>query len=324
VGVTLSIKLFFYARITIMETRIVFMGSPDFSVPILQTLADNYTVAGVVTQPDRPSGRGRAIAMSPVKKLALELNIPIIQPLNLRTDNKGKETIQSWKPTVIVVAAFRQILQNDVLEIPPWGCINVHASMLPRWRGVTPIQAAILNGDEETGVTIMKMDEGIDTGDIISQRAIKIDPEDTGGSLHQKLAKLGSDLLVVTLPAYLKGEIQPTPQGKTPTPYAPMLRKSDGLLDFNESVKILARKVRAYYPWPGAYTYWQEKILKIVKAHGIESGSHGIGNFTAHGSLPAIGTLDGLLVIDVIQVAGKKPIEGDKFLRGARGWGENS
>jgi methionyl-tRNA formyltransferase len=169
----------------------------------------------------------------------------------------------------------------------------------------------------------MKMDEGIDTGHIIRQRAIKIEPKDTGGSLHQKLAYLGADLLIETLPAYLKGEIHPTPQGETLTPYAPMLKKSDGLLDFNESAVMLARKVRAYYPWPGTYTYWKEKALKIIKAHGIEMRSPGIGVFTAYDDLPAIGTLDGLLVIEMIQVAGKKPISGDKFLRGAREWGEN-
>jgi len=311
----------FYATITDMDNPVVFMGSPDYAVPILDLLAQHFSVVGVITQPDRPAGRGRTLTPPPIKILALDLGIPIVQPRSLNKDNKAKEKIQSWNPDVIVVAAFGQILKKDVLEIAPWGCVNVHASLLPRWRGASPIQAAILNGDKKTGVTIMKMDEGIDTGDIISQRAIEIQPEDTGGILYEKLAKLGANLLVETLLVYLNGIIQPTPQGKSPTPYASALQKSDGELDFNQSASYLARKVRAYQPWPGTYTYWKGKILKINRAHAQVAKSPGMGIFTIFNDMPTIATKDGLLVIDELQPSGKRSMSGNIFLRGARDWG---
>ncbi len=306
-----------------MDIRIVFMGSPEFAVPIFEGLAHRFKVVGVVTQPDRPSGRGRKISLPPVKILALELNIPVIQPIKLRSDLRAKGIIRSWNPTLIVVTAFGQILQKDVLEMASLGCLNVHASLLPRWRGPSPIQAAILNGDEITGVTIMKMDEGIDTGEILRQRSMKIEPEDTGDSLSRKLSKLGSGLLIETIPAYLNGEVQPFPQGDTPTPYAPILKKSDGLLDFSKPAKILARKVRAYHPWPGTYTYWKKKTLKIIKTYVAETKSSSIGKCTVFDDLPAIGTAEGLLVIEELQLAGKKQVSGDQFLIGARDWRES-
>lgn len=303
-----------------MEDRIVFMGSPDFAVPILAKLSNNYNVVGVVTQPDRPAGRGRKMTPPPVKTIATELDLPVIQPKRLDGDYAAKKQLVAWYPEVIVVAAFGQILKKDVLELAPRGCINVHASLLPRWRGVSPIQAAILNGDEESGVTLMKMDEGIDTGDIISQRAVRIEPEDTGGSLYDKLAKLGSDLLLATLPGYLNGELQPIPQDDTSTLYAPMLRKSDGSLDFSKPAIFLARMVRAYSPWPGTFTHWKSKTLKVHSAHAVDAPSPGTGLYTIYGGFPTIGTSDGLFVIDEIQPAGKNRVSGDIFLRGARDW----
>jgi methionyl-tRNA formyltransferase len=207
------------------------------------------------------------------------------------------------------------------LESAPFGCINIHASLLPRWRGVSPIQAAILNGDQETGITIMKMDEGIDTGDIISQRTIPIEPDDTGGSLFEKLAKIGGQTLIDTLPGYINGELVPHPQGESPTPYAPMLKKSDGKLDFSQPAEVLAHQVRAYNPWPGTFTHWQGKLLKIHRVHPELTTSPGIGSFTTYAEQPAIGTSDGLIVIDLLQPAGKKSMSGDIFLRGARNWG---
>jgi methionyl-tRNA formyltransferase len=310
----------FYAKIDPMETRIVFMGSPGFAIPSLKALAEHFSVVGVVTQPDRMAGRGRILTPPPVKVLALELGIPVIQPQKLRTDIEAKEQLDAWNPEVIVVAAFGQILKRDVLELARFGCINVHASLLPRWRGISPIQAAILNGDHETGVTIMKMDEGIDTGDIINQSAIPIEAEDTGGSLFDKLSKLGADLLVETLPKYLKSEVNPQPQGNSPTPYAPILKKSDGELDFWQPAVVLTRQVRAYHPWPGTYTFWKDKPLKIHKAQALDTQSPGIGVFTIRGSNPAIGTVQGLLVIEELQPAGKKSMPGKAFLLGERDW----
>jgi len=202
--------------------KIVFMGSPDFALFTLRALNDNYPIAGVVTQPDRAAGRGRELKPPPVKRLALELGIPVIQPEKLRLP-EAMEQLHTWAPDLIVVAAFGQILRQDVLDLPPFGCINVHASLLPRWRGAAPINAAILHGDEETGITIMKMDAGLDTGPILSQRSVRIRPDETAGSLFETLSTLGADLLLDTLPGYLADEIEPCPQPEAGVTYAPML-----------------------------------------------------------------------------------------------------
>jgi methionyl-tRNA formyltransferase len=304
-----------------MTTRIVFMGSPDFAIPSLNALLEHFFVVGVVTQPDRPAGRGRKSVSPPVKILALEHNIPVLQPIALKKDQAAKDQLSNWKPDVIVVAAFGQILEKQVLQLPVHGCVNVHASLLPRWRGVSPIQSAILYGDKLTGITIMKMDEGIDTGDILKQRSVRITPEDTGGSLFIKLASLGGDLLVEVLADYLSGKIVPQPQEPSPTPYAPMLHKSDGELNFNKPAAFLSRQIRAYHPWPGTFTFWQGKMLKIPRGHANDSASPGIGVFTRHDKKPAVGTSEGILVLDEVQPEGKKPISGEAFLLGARGWG---
>lgn len=238
-----------------MNLRLVFMGSPDFAVPTLRALAAQYAVVGVVTQPDRPAGRGMTLTPPPVKLVAEELRIPLIQPQKLRQP-EAVQQLKDWNPDLIVVSAFGQILRPEVLDLPRQGCINVHASLLPRWRGAAPIQAAILAGDAQAGVTIMKMDPGLDTGPMLSQRAIPIDAEDTGGSLLQKLSHLGGELLLETLPGYISGEIQPQPQPETGSTYAPMLKKEDGLLDFTRPAAELERKIRAFQPWPGTTVAW--------------------------------------------------------------------
>ena len=304
-----------------MDTRIVFMGSPDFAIPTLKSLIERYPVIGVVTQPDRQAGRGQRLIQPPVKELTLKNDIPILQPKSLRNDPDSKMQLKVWNPDLIVVAAFGQILEKDVLDLPHHGCLNVHASLLPRWRGVSPIQAAIINGDNLTGVTIMKMDEGVDTGDILAQDTIHIEAGDTGGSLFNKLAQLGADLLLKTLPSYIKGEIIPKPQGPSPTPYAPMLKKSDGKLDFATPAEILERQVRAFHPWPGTYTSWQGKLFKIHQAHVADVKSPGEGIFTVIDQKPAVGTSQGVLVFDIVQPAGKKKMRGEAFLLGAKGWG---
>ncbi len=294
------------------------MGSPDFSLSALRALASHYQVVGVVTQPDRASGRGRELKAPPVKLLAQELNIPVIQPQKLR-EPEAMQQLQSWNPELIVVAAFGQILRKEVLELPQYGCINIHASLLPRWRGAAPINAAVLAGDEETGVTIMKMDVGLDTGPMLSMRKIRITPDDTAGSLLQALSTLGADLLIETLPAYISGNLIPQPQPEEGATYAPMLKKEDGLLDFNHPAVDLERRVRAMNPWPGAWFQWHGAPLKIHKAH-VEQGQAEAGKRLVEQNQPAVGTGSGLLILDEVQPPGKKPMSGKAFLSGARDW----
>ncbi len=301
-------------------TKIVFLGSPDFAVPTLRALDENFSVVGAITQPDRPAGRGRKLAAPPVKVLAQELDIPTTQSERLHKDPDAMAQLRAWEPDLIVVAAFGQILKPDVLDLPPHGCVNVHGSLLPRWRGAAPLNAAILFGDAETGITIMKMDAGLDTGPMISKRAIPIGPEDTAGSLFDKMAAIGAELLVETLPPYLRGELVPEPQDDALATYAPMLKKSDGALDFNLPAEYLARQVRAYHPWPGTFFPWSGASFKVHAAHPVQKPSSGIGQLTVHKNLPAVGTVEGLLVLDNVQPAGKKAMPGDVFLRGAKTW----
>ena len=305
-----------------MSLRIVFMGSPDFALPSLSALvsAPNHQVVGVITQPDRASGRGRELKPPPVKSLALELNIPIMQPEKLRLP-EPMEQLRAWAPDLIVVAAFGQILKKDVLEMPHYGCINVHASLLPRWRGAAPINAAILHGDEETGVTIMQMDVGLDTGPMLAKKSIRIKPDDTAGSVSQALSTLGADLLIETLPDYLAGNLTATPQPEDGSTYAPMLKKTDGLLDFTQPAVDLERRVRAMNPWPGAWFEWNGNPLKVLRASTV-SGEKGLASgsrFTVEGR-PAVQSSEGALVLDEVQPAGKKAMPGKSFLAGARDW----
>ncbi|MDH3944953.1 MAG: methionyl-tRNA formyltransferase, partial [Anaerolineae bacterium] len=226
-------------------------------------------------------------------------------------------------PDLIVVAAYGQILRPVVLDMPPHGCINVHASLLPRWRGASPINAAILHGDSETGITIMQMDPGMDTGPILSQRSIPIQPDDTAGSLIPRLSELGGELLVETLPAYLSGDLVPQPQDDALATPAPMLKKIDGLLNFSTTAADLERQVRAFHPWPGAYTNLNSQPLKVHRARAVEKSSASPGQVVVHDSFPAIGTSQGLLLLEELQPAGKRSMSGKDFLLGARDW-ENS
>ena len=301
--------------------RVVFMGSPQFALPTLQTLTTDYRIVGVITQPDRPAGRGKNLTPPPVKLLAQSLGLPVIQPARLR-ESVAMEQLLAWQPDLIVVAAFGQILRPVILDLPRFGCINVHASLLPRWRGAAPIQAAILAGDESTGVTIMQMDSGIDTGAILSQRNLHILPEDTTSSLGERLARLSAQLLIETLPQYLTGELIPQPQTETGVTYATMLTKEEGQLDFTQPASILVRQVRAFYPWPGTFTVWNGQLLKIHRAHAVEPTRGVPGQTQVFNGLPAISTSSGLLVLDEVQPAGKKPMPGSGFLQGVRNWGK--
>ena len=299
-------------------TKIVFMGSPDFSLSTLRALANAYNVVGVVTQPDRASGRGRELKAPPVKTLAQELGIPIMQPEKLKQP-EAMEQLRAWAPDLIVVAAFGQLLRKDVLELPRYGCINVHASLLPRWRGAAPINAAILAGDEETGVTIMQMDVGLDTGPMLSKRSIRLTPTDTAGSVFEKLSTLGADLLIETLPDYLSGKLLPHPQPEEGMTYAPMLKKEEGKLDFAQDVNQLERRVRAFNPWPGAYMEFDGGMLKVHRAH-VETGNVSVGQRSIVQNQPAVGARGGVLILDEVQPAGKQPMSGKSFLSGARNW----
>ena len=300
------------------------MGSPEFSLPSLEALAGSFDVSGVVTQPDRPAGRGRKLTPPPIKTLADELGIPVIQPRRL-ADGDALSMLKQWNPDLIVVTAFGQILRPEVLDLPPHGSLNVHASLLPRWRGAAPIQAAILHGDQRTGVTIMKMDTGLDTGPILSQQELAISDQETAGSLSPKLAQFGAQLLIETLPAYLNGDLQAIPQEGEPS-YAPMLKKSDGELDFKQSAIALERKIRAYQPWPGTFITWNNERLKIHQARTmpiIASEKKHVDTPGRHLILedyPAVITGEGVLILEQVQPAGKKPMPGPVFLHGAREW----
>jgi methionyl-tRNA formyltransferase len=302
-----------------MPIRVVFMGSPEFALPSLRVLAERYHMVGVVTQPDRAAGRGRELKPPPVKALALELSIPLVQPQRLR-ESEAMNQLKEWNPDLIVVAAFGQILKKEVLDLPKYGCVNVHASLLPRWRGAAPIHAAILAGDEETGVTIMKMDEGLDTGPMLARRSIRIRRDDTSGSLHGVLSALGADLLIETLPDYLAGRITPQPQPEEGATYAPMLGKEDGLLDFTQPARDLERRVRAMNPWPGAWFEWNGQALKVLRASVSEGKGLEAGNRFIVEGRPAVTCADGVLILEEVQPAGKRIMPGKSFLAGARNW----
>ena len=299
-----------------MSIRIVFMGSPDFALPSLRALAKNYDVVGVVTQPDKPSGRGRELKSPPVKILAQELNIPILQPEKLRDTTQ----LEIWNPDLIVVAAFGQILKKNILDFPKHGCLNVHASLLPRWRGAAPINAAILVGDDETGITIMKMDVGLDTGDMLTKKSMRLMPDDTAGSAFQILSTLGAELLIETIPDYINGKIIPEPQINEQATYAPMLKKEDGKLNFNQSVYEIERRVRAMNPWPGAWFEWDGNLLKVMRVSISEEKSLGIGSRFAVEGRGAVMCADGAIVLEEVQPAGKKVMSGKSFLAGAKNW----
>lgn len=307
--------------------RLVFMGTPDFARPSLARLAAEHAVVGVFTQPDRPAGRGRRLQPSPVKALALELGIPVLQPGSFRHEPTALEALHALAPDLLVVAAYGLILPPAVLDSAPAGALNVHASLLPRWRGAAPVAQAILAGDAQTGVTIMRMDAGLDTGPMLTRRSIPIPPRATTGELTARLADLGADLLAETLPRWMAGEIEPEAQDAALATYAPRLRKIDGRLDWREPAEALARRVRAMAPWPGAYTEWAGQTLKL---HAVElpssaelAGLPGDGpaiptpsKVVDSAAGPLVATGRGWLRLETIQVAGGKAMRAIDFARG--------
>ena len=299
--------------------RLVFMGTPRFAQIILAALIGHFEIVGVVTQPDRKAGRGRKAVISRVKALALEHNLPLLQPGKLREEHVV-EQLQQLQPAVIVVAAFGQILPPSILSLPGHGAINVHASLLPRHRGAAPIPAAILAGDEHTGVTIMLMDEGVDTGPILSQQTLEITAQDTTASLTEKLGHLGAQLLLDTLPRWLAGEITPQEQDEGQATYAPVLRKEQGRIDWTEPAELIVRRCRAFHPWPGTFTTWQGQRLKVLAVHPIaaERVPYVPGRVVQLDSEIGVVTQQGLLVLDEVQLAGRRPTGAQDFARGQR------
>jgi methionyl-tRNA formyltransferase len=295
------------------------MGSPEFAVPALKALAASYPLVGVVTQPDRPAGRSGALKSPAVKVASLDLGIPIIQPEKIRAP-EAMDQLRAWAPDLIVVAAFGQILRPDLLNLPRFGCINIHGSLLPRWRGAAPVQAAILAGDNETGITIMKMDPGIDTGPLLGQRRVPISSDDSTGTLTEKLTLTGAELLLETLPSYISGSLIPQPQPGAGATYAPILKKEDGHLDFNQPAAALERRVRAMNPWPGAFFEWKGVPLKVLHVRIISETNPIPGIHLIVDGYPALGTTQGILILEEVQPAGKKPMRGKAFLTGVRVW----
>lgn len=297
--------------------RLVFMGTPEFAVPALQKLLETQQVVGVVTQPDRPAGRGKQLRPSPVKAVAAAAGIPIYQPASLRKPETAAP-LHEWRPDAIIVAAFGQILRPHILQLPPLGCYNVHASLLPRWRGASPIQHAILAGDTQTGISLMAMDEGLDTGPVFVREALPIEPHDTAETLHDRLAQLGADMLERYLGDILAGRIQATPQDDSQATYAPMIKKEDGRLDWQQDATQLDRHIRAMTPWPGAFTEWQGEQLKVLVATPLPAQQTGTepGRVlqTEAGILVACGT--GALRLDSVQLAGRRPMSAADFVRG--------
>ncbi len=299
--------------------RIVYMGTPEIAAVILETLLQGPDeVVLAVTQPDRPKGRGNAMTCSPVKEVAVAHGIPVFQPVKLRLP-ENVEVIRNAAPDMIVVAAFGQILSQEVLDIPKYGCLNVHASLLPKYRGAAPIQWCILDGETETGVTIMKMDAGIDTGDILLQKTVPIAADETGGSLHDKLALLGAEALTEAIVGVTNGTLTPVPQGDMTTAYAKQLTKEMGRLDFSDSAVVLERYIRGLNPWPGTYTYRDGKMLKIWKAEAdlSETSKAACGTVIAKDRQSfSVTTGNGTLIIYEVQPEGKRRMSAEDYLRG--------
>lgn len=301
--------------------RIVFMGTPDFSVPALKALVEaGHQVTAVVTQPDKPKGRGKDVQMTPVKIQALEYGIPVYQPVKVKTP-EFVEVLKKEAPDAIVVIAFGQILSKEILDLPKYGCVNIHASLLPKYRGAAPIQWAVIDGEKETGVTTMMMDVGLDTGDILETKVIPLDPKETSGSLFEKLSEAGGPLILSTLEKLEKGTITRTPQGESGTSYAKMLTKTLGDINWTMSATAIERLIRGLNPWPSAYTQWEGKTMKIWEAEvedvveTIDTHEPGtITEVTKHGF--KVQTGEGRLAIKSLQIPGKKRMEADAFLRG--------
>lgn len=299
-------------------SSIVFMGTPEFAVPSLETLIENFDVKAVFTQPDRPRGRGKKIRFSPVKEVAVKNDIKVFQPVSLKKENNFIEEIKKIEPDFIVVVAFGQILSKEILDIPKYACINLHASLLPKYRGAAPINWAIINGEEKSGITTMLMDVGLDTGDILLKEEVEITDNMTAGELHDKLMYSGGDLLVKTIEAIQDNKIKSIKQDEQKSSYAPMLNKKMGKINWNmESHKII-NLIRGLNPWPVAYSYFGDKIMKIYKAKELKEKTKFEPGYIIEVSKDGlkVSTGDGCVLIDTIQFPGGKPLTVDEYIRG--------
>ena len=300
--------------------KTVFMGTPDFAVPPLHALIEaGYEVAAVVTQPDKPKGRGKTLLPTPVKEEAVMHEIPVYQPQRVRKNPEFLETLKEIDPDIIIVAAFGQIIPKEILELPKFGCINIHASLLPKYRGAAPIQQAVIDGEKESGVTIMQMGEGLDTGDMISKIIIPLAQDETGGSLFGKLAQAGAELLIKTLPSIEQGTAEREKQPEeSPTPYAAMITKQMGLMNFSKPAEELERLVRGMNPWPSAYTFINGKTLKVwkCKVSGEQTDAIPGTVFLTDKEGIHVACEKGTLILTEVQLEGKKRMDTEAFLRG--------
>jgi methionyl-tRNA formyltransferase len=300
--------------------RIVFMGTPEFAVPSLEALLQSEdTVVGVVTQPDKPKGRGQTMAASPIKHLAEKAGVPILQPLKMK-DPAFLDTLRAWQPDLIAVTAFGRILPPVILEMPPKGCVNVHGSLLPKYRGAGPIQWAVINGEHETGITTMLMDAGMDTGAMLLQERVPIHPEDTAGSLSEKLAKVGGPLLVETIRRLKDGTLTPQPQDNSQATMAPLLEKEMGQIDWTSGAIEIANRVRGLSPWPGAYTHAGQERWTIWKARALDDPTTAEPGTAVAVTKEAIhiATGRGLLAILELQPANSRRMTVQQYLAGHR------
>lgn len=298
--------------------KIIFMGTPDFSVGTLEALVEaGHDVVLAVTQPDKPKGRGGKMQFTPVKEAAMAHGIPVFQPKKVR-EASCIEELRKYNADIMVVIAFGQILPKEILEMTPYGCVNVHASLLPKYRGAAPIQWAVIDGEKVSGVTTMQMDEGLDTGDMLLKTEIVLDDKETGGSLHDKLAEAGAKLCVETLKGLEEHEIVPQKQGDSPTAYARMLDKNLGNIDWNQPAEAVERLIRGLNPWPSAYTDWNGKVMKIWEAEVWEEDTDEAAGTVVKVEKDGffVQTGKGLLKVKALQIPGKKRMEADAFLRG--------
>lgn len=298
--------------------KIIFMGTPDFSVGTLEALiAAGHEVVLAVTQPDKPKGRGKEMQFTPVKECAMQYQIPVYQPKRVR-EPECVEELRKYDADIMVVVAFGQILPKEILDMTPYGCVNVHASLLPKYRGAAPIQWALIDGEKVTGVTTMQMNEGLDTGDMLLKTEVVIEEKETGGSLHDKLAEAGAKLCVETLTALQQGAVTPIPQGETTTSYAKMLDKQLGSIDWKKSAFEIERLIRGLNPWPSAYTNWEDKVMKIWDAEVVANDTDAMPGTITKVEKDAFYVQAGTGMIKVceLQIPGKKRMDAGAFLRG--------
>jgi methionyl-tRNA formyltransferase len=302
--------------------KIIFMGTPEFAVPVLDALnVAGHKIVGVYTKPDRPTGRGKRLQAPPVKQYAVEHGLPVFQPASLRRDEAARQELASLAPDLIVVAAYGLFLPVETFELPRLKTLNIHPSLLPQYRGSSPVSSAILNGDDVTGVTIIKLSEEMDAGDIAAQVETSIEPDETTDVLTERLFRTGADLLVDILPGWERGEIKPQPQDESQATFTIRLTREDGEIDWNDSSDRILRKIRAYHPWPGTFTHWDGKTVKIIEASSVadtDAPSPVPGEVVSLDGSIGVGTGEGIIKLGVVQMEGRRAVNARDFVQGYR------